>query len=211
MKITKFGHCCMLIEENGLRILTDPGSYTTQQSEVKNIDIVLITHEHGDHFHLESLKTCLQNNPNAKVITNSSVGALLGQENIEFQIVDGGGNTKEMDVLIEGFGKDHAVVYPTVPVVQNVGYFINNKFFYPGDSFTDPNKTVPILALPVAGPWMKISEAIDFALNIKAGITFPVHDGILKDSTLGSSMPIKILSENNLKFEALELGKEYKF
>lgn len=52
MKITKFGHCCLLIEENGVRILTDPGTYSTQQSEVKNIDFVLITHEHADHFQL---------------------------------------------------------------------------------------------------------------------------------------------------------------
>ena len=56
MKITKFGHCCLLIEENGVRILTDPGTYSTQQSEVKNIDFVLITHEHADHFHIDSLK-----------------------------------------------------------------------------------------------------------------------------------------------------------
>ena len=40
MKITKFGHCCLLIEENGVRILTDPGTYSTQQSEVKYIDFV---------------------------------------------------------------------------------------------------------------------------------------------------------------------------
>ncbi|MBI2052837.1 MAG: MBL fold metallo-hydrolase, partial [Candidatus Ryanbacteria bacterium] len=29
MKITKFGHCCLLIKENGVRILTDPGTYST--------------------------------------------------------------------------------------------------------------------------------------------------------------------------------------
>src|SRR3989344_5644853 len=50
------------IEENGVRILTDPGTYSTQQSEVKNIDFVLITHEHADHFHIDSLKALLKNN-----------------------------------------------------------------------------------------------------------------------------------------------------
>ncbi len=70
MKITKFGHCCLLIEEKGVRILTDPGTYSTQQSEVKNIDFVLITHEHADHFHVDSLKALLKNNPQAKVIPN---------------------------------------------------------------------------------------------------------------------------------------------
>lgn len=56
MKVTKFGHCCLLIEEEGLRILTDPGSYSTRQNDVQNIDVILITHEHPDHLHIESLK-----------------------------------------------------------------------------------------------------------------------------------------------------------
>lgn len=64
------------IEEGRLRILTDPGSYTTTQNDVKNIDIILITHEHPDYFHLDSLKTVLINNPNATIITNKGVGIL---------------------------------------------------------------------------------------------------------------------------------------
>ncbi|MEO6729156.1 MAG: MBL fold metallo-hydrolase [Candidatus Dojkabacteria bacterium] len=210
MKITKFGHCCLLIEENGIRILTDPGSYSTVQNEIKNIDIVLITHEHGDHLHIDSLKTLLQNNPNVKIITNKSVGVLLDKENIQYTIIEDGESSSELGILIEGFGKDHAIVYKTVPV-QNTGYFVDNKFYYPGDSFTNPNKQVEILALPVAGPWMKLSEAIDYALYIKAKVTFPMHDGILKDPTLGSSMTNKVLTENGLKFEILDLDKEYTF
>ena len=42
MKITKFGHSCLLIEENGVRILTDPGTYSTQQSEVKNLELLKV-------------------------------------------------------------------------------------------------------------------------------------------------------------------------
>jgi len=210
MKITKFGHCCLLIEEQGLHILTDPGSYSTAQTEVQNIDVVLITHEHRDHLHIESLKTLLQNNPQAKVITNKSVGLLLDSEGIKYQTLEDGENLTVNEILFEGFGKDHAIVYKVVPV-QNTGYFINNKFFYPGDSFTNPNKPIKVLALPVAGPWMKLSEAIDYALSINAQITFPVHDGILKDTTLGSYMPSKILEENQLKFEVLEVNKVYEF
>ena len=62
MKITKLGHCCLIVKEGNITILTDPGSYTTDQNTVKGIDIVLITHEHGDHFHVESLKAILKNN-----------------------------------------------------------------------------------------------------------------------------------------------------
>src|SRR3990167_6726087 len=77
MKIKKIGHCCLIIEEAGLRVMTDPGIYSTEQNNAKNIDVVLITHEHGDHLHMESLKTVLANNPKAKVITNNAVGKIL--------------------------------------------------------------------------------------------------------------------------------------
>ena len=90
MKITKFGHCCLLIEEGGVRILTDPGIYSTQQNEVKDIGFVLITHEHTDHFNINSLKEILINNPQAKIITNKSVGLLLEKESIAFSIVEDG-------------------------------------------------------------------------------------------------------------------------
>src|SRR5258706_2321282 len=109
MKLTKFGHCCLLIETKGLRILTDPGVFTTEQNTLTNIDIVLITHEHQDHFHLDSLKVIMKNNPSAKIITNKTVGVLLAKENIPFSTVEHGENTSEKGVVIEGFGILHAV------------------------------------------------------------------------------------------------------
>jgi L-ascorbate metabolism protein UlaG (beta-lactamase superfamily) len=63
MKITKIGHCCLLIEEKGLRILTDPGAWSEAQNELKNIQLILITHEHQDHFYLDSLKQVLKKQP----------------------------------------------------------------------------------------------------------------------------------------------------
>lgn len=212
MKITKFGHCCLLVEENGVRILTDPGTYSTQQSEVKNIDFVLITHEHTDHFHLDSLKALLKNNPQAIVITNKTVGALLEKDNIAFRVVEDRQYTDAKGVLIEGFGKNHALMHTSIPPVQNTGYFLANKFFYQGDAFTSPGKQVEILALPVAGPWLKLSEAIDYALELKPKICFPVHEGTMAKLP-GSvhKIPPQILGPKNIKFTVLELDKEYEF
>ncbi len=82
MRITKFGHCCLLIEEKGLRILTDPGAYSTGQENVHNVDIALITHDHSDHYHIESLKTVFHNDPQTKIITNNIVKELLEKERI---------------------------------------------------------------------------------------------------------------------------------
>lgn len=209
MKITKFGHCCLLIEENGVRILTDPGTYSTQQDEAENIDFVLITHEHADHFHIDSLKALLKNNRQAKIVTNKSVGAILERENIAFIIVEDGQNFSVNGVLIEGFGKNHALMHASIQPIRNTGYFIANKFFYPGDAFVDPGKRVEILALPVAGPWMKLSEAIDYAIEVKPRICFPVHEGILKSPGSTHLIPSKVLDSKEIKFVVLEINKEY--
>ena len=41
MKIKKLGHCCLVIETNGKKIMTDPGSYTVgEQTKEKNIDVI---------------------------------------------------------------------------------------------------------------------------------------------------------------------------
>ena len=208
MKITKFGHCCLLIEENGLRILTDPGSYSTAQNDIKDIDVVLITHEHGDHIHIPSLKNCINNNPKARIITNQGVAKLLDVEGVKYELVENGKNITIEGVLIEGYGEKHADMYKTIIPVINTGYFIQNKLFYPGDAFTNPNKPVDVLALPVAGPWMKLSEASDYALEINPKRIFPVHEGILKQPGTTHRIPSDVLPKHGIKFVILEEGKE---
>ncbi len=207
MKITKFGHCCLLVEEKDLRILTDPDTYSTGQEDMKNIDIILITHEHSDHIHIPSLKKCLHNNAKAKIFTNKGVSKLLETENIKHELLEDGNSITVKDVLIEAIGHDHAPLYKTTPCV-NTGYFIANKLFYPGDALTQPHKNVEILALPVAGPWLKLSETIDYALTIKPRLAFPVHDGILKQIGITNKIPPTILEPNGIKFIILEENKE---
>lgn len=77
MRIKKNGHCCLLVQTPSAVILTDPGMFSSEQNVLTGIDIVLITHEHADHLHVDSLKEILKNNPSARVITNSSVGMVL--------------------------------------------------------------------------------------------------------------------------------------
>lgn len=198
-----------MIEEGGLRILTDPGSYSTLPDGLDNIDLVLITHEHQDHLHVDSLKIILKNNPQAKVLTNKSVGSILEKEGIAYQLIEHGQSVIEKGVLIEGFGKEHAVIYPTIPLTENIGFFIAEKLFYPGDVLTEPSHPVEILALPVAGPWLKLSEAIDYALKLKPKVCFPVHDGILKSPGLSYKLPSIILEPQGIRFIAMEEGKGY--
>mgnify|MGYP002632706239 FL=1 len=181
MIITKIGHCCLVLEEAGVKIMTDPGSFTAgEQEKVTGLDAIIITHEHQDHFHVESVQALLAGNLGAIVITNATVGKLLAERGIAHVQVGDGESTEVKGVLIEGFGTEHAPVYETMGRVENTGYMIAEKFYFPGDNFHVPRKKVDILALPVAGPWMKTGEAVGFAKKIQARIAFGVHDAIIQ-------------------------------
>lgn len=183
MKITKLGHCCLLLEDNGITIMTDPGNYTIEaQENLTGINIILITHEHADHFHIDSVKKLLDTNPGVAIVSNSAVAKLLEAEGIKAMIVGDGESAEVAGTKIEGFGKDHATIYGDMGKVENTGYMVNDRFYFPGDNFHQPEKAVDILALPVAGPWLKIGEAIDFAKAVGARIAFGVHDGMIVPS-----------------------------
>ncbi len=209
MKIKKLGHCCLVVEVNGKKVMTDPGSYTVdEQGKEENIDVIVITHEHSDHFHIESLKDILIKNPNAVIVTNTGVGKLLDEAKINYQILEDGNSKEFSDVYLEAHGSLHAEIYEDFGMVQNTGYFIGKDLFYPGDAFTNPGKEVKILALPVLAPWLKIKEAINYAIALRPRVAFPVHDWNIKNALFLNKIPPYVLDKNNIEFKVLEIGKE---
>lgn len=208
MKITKLGHCCLLIETKGKRIVTDPGSYTIDaHSNLENLDYCLFTHDHSDHYHVESLKLLLEKNSKMKIYANNSVGALLAQEGIEHVQVNHQDQISLGDISLLGVGEYHAIMHSSIEAAANLGFFIDEKLWYPGDAFTNPERPVEILALPVSGPWMKISEAVDYALLLKPKIAFPVHDGLRFGAA--HAIPLKVLPQNNIVFKPLVEGESF--
>lgn len=210
MKINKLGHCCFIAEpKEGVRIMTDPGAFSDTQNEAKNISAVLITHEHQDHLHIDSLKKVLANNPKAIVITNTAVGKLLDEAGIKYTKIEEGQNYDLNGVKIAGFGNTHAEIYGTYGQVQNTGYMIDALCF-PGDAFENPNTKVDILALPIAGPWMRIKDAIDYAKLLKPRVAFGVHDAILLAQFTGFIPQLvgHFLAPDGIEMKTLELGKE---
>lgn len=213
MKIKKIGHCCLLIQTEEITILTDPGAFSVDQNTIVGIDLILITHEHVDHLHVESLKKIIFNNPNVKIVTNSSVGKILEQENISYEVLEGRDVKTINNFLLEAFDSKHEEIFEEVGQVKNTGYFMGNKLFYPGDSYCNPMKDVDVLALPVAGPWCKVPDVIRYALEVKPKKAFPVHDGMLQKDRIGAShkIPEKVLGENGIEFVSMVEGDEREF
>lgn len=209
MKITKIGHCCLLIEIRGTRFLTDPGNYTTLQNEIKNIDAIVISHEHTDHLHIDSVKTILKNNPQAIIITNASVGHILNKENISYIKIADKEEKIIKGVTVSGHGEKHAPIYKDYEQTENTGYFFDKKLFYPGDAFTKIAEKIDILAFPIAGPWLNIEQAMDYVLKIKPQIAVPIHDGgLIKNTGIVKRLPELYFPKAFIKYVYLEINKE---
>ncbi len=204
----------MLVEVQGLRILVDPGSLTEGKQPTTDIDVVLITHEHFDHLHVPSVKAVLADSPNAKIYTIPSAGELLAKDGVAFALLGDGQSVREGGVLIEAVGEKHAQMHPDVPQSSNTGFFIAERFFFPGDAFTLPSRRPEILALPCAGPWMKIGEAVDYARAVKPDVCFPVHDGILTETVremLTTMLPRRLLEPLGIRVLAPKNGETMEF
>ena len=213
MKITKIGHCCLLIEVEGKRILTDPGSFTVDEVITDNIDMVLITHEHADHIHIESLQKVIKASPAVVVVTNAAVGKLLTEAAIAYLVLEGRNQSEFCGIHIEAYDEKHAEIYKEIGQVQNTGYFIANRLFYPGDSYAIPGKEVEILAFPIGGPWCRIKDAIEYVLAIKPKNAFPVHDGIERIDRVGilHRIPTTLFPEQGINFLPLKAGDTAEF
>ena len=206
MRITKFGHCCLLLEVKEKRILIDPGRFSTEQNNLTHIDIILITHEHADHYHSDSVSHILINNPTAIVVTNTSVAKLLLTLGVDSHILEDRDEETIRDVLIGAYDGEHIEIVGEFGMVQNTGYMVEDTFFFPGDAYTIPEKRVDILALPVAGPWCKVSDAITYAKTVSPRVTFPVHDATLSEVGIAVTYPHfeRELEANNIIWRVLE-------
>lgn len=182
MKITKFGHSCLLVEEGDARILFDPGNYSTVPA-LEKLDAILITHVHQDHADVPTLKKLIELNPRARIFSNEEVVAALAKEGIQVDRLGDKEQAVVQNVVIEGFGVDHALIHPEFPRAKNTGYLIAGRLYHPGDALFVPEKPVEILAIPVVAPWSKISETIEYMRAVKPKTSFPIHDGFLKPGT----------------------------
>lgn len=182
MKITKYEHACLVLEEGDKKLVIDPGIFTKSLPiNLTNVVGVVITHVHPDHCDPNLIQNIVTHNPEAKFYGTGEVSVEL-KSVAQVQVVTGGESASIGPFNLKFFGGQHAVIHPSWPTNQNVGVEVNEKLYYPGDSFTNPEVPVKLLALPVSAPWLKTSESMDFFAAVKPEIAFPTHNALLSDN-----------------------------
>jgi L-ascorbate metabolism protein UlaG (beta-lactamase superfamily) len=177
MKVTKYEHACFTVEKDEQILVVDPGGFSSDFIAPENVVAIVITHEHGDHFDPEQVAAIIDKNPEAVIVASSAVTAKI--EAFKTRAVGAGERIVIGAFDLAFFGGEHAVIHSSIPKITNIGVLINDLLYYPGDSFTIPDQPIDALAIPVAAPWMKIGEAMDFLVAIKPRLAFPTHDAIL--------------------------------
>ncbi len=181
MRITHFGHACLLVESGATRVLIDAGSYSSGFEGLTALDAVLITHSHPDHIDGERLTDVLEANPQARLLVEPetttdygfSTGAAFGS----------GTETTVGTLSVTGLGGQHARNHDQTPPLGNVGFLIRDEagmtLFHPGDSYADTPDDVDALALPLNAPWARMSETLAFLRAVAPTVVVPIHDGLL--------------------------------
>ncbi len=204
MKISKHNHSCLLVHEENITILIDPGNYTYDSKAldinvIDHLDYVLITHEHPDHMSIPLIKNVMDKFPEAKIISNSSVVKILESANIQA--------STEQNEFIKMEEVPHEKVFG-VNLPQNVKFDIFNKLTHPGDSLHFSLST-PILALPVQAPWCSLTQAVEKALELKPKVIIPIHDWHWSYTARGAFY-IRLedyFKQFNIEFKSVQTGE----
>src|SRR5690242_15464762 len=59
MRLTKFAHAAVLVEDGDRRLLADPGTWTEPEA-YDGVTDILVTHEHADHVDVDRLASLLE-------------------------------------------------------------------------------------------------------------------------------------------------------
>ena len=184
MRLRKLGHSCLLVESRGVRVLIDPGVFSSPADDVDGLSAVLVTHQHPDHVDVERLRRILDRSPDARLVTDEATARMLRDDHGLDATVATPGQSFDVGFPVEPVGDLHAEIHPDLPRIPNVGYLLDGRLLHPGDALTVPELDVEILALPTMAPWMRMADAVDFLRAVAPRTAVPIHDGLLKSTDI---------------------------
>lgn len=196
--ITLIKHASLEIRYKGLSIQVDPvsgyGKPTDYAKEFPKADIILITHEHGDHFDKEAIATLRKDD--TQLIANPRCAEMLGwgkalangekatlPEGIQLQAVPAY-NTTEGHLQFHPKGRDNGYVL-------TIDGF---RIYIAGDTEDIPEmaelKDIDVAFLPVNQPYtMTVEQCVKAAKTISPKVLIPYHFSNTDITSLPEQLP----------------------
>ena len=181
--ITAIKHASMRIQYDGLEIQVDPvAKYApeTDYSKFPKADVILVTHEHFDHFDRDTIAALRKDG--TEIVANPAVQKMLG-----FGMALANGESR---VLAKGIKLDAVPAYNTTPghtqfhpKGRDNGYVLTIdglRIYIAGDTEDIPEmfalKDIDIAFLPCNQPYTMTPEQVaKAARTIKPKVLFPYH------------------------------------
>jgi L-ascorbate metabolism protein UlaG (beta-lactamase superfamily) len=184
LKITFVGHGTLMFTFGDMVIHVDPWSNVADYAGMPKADLILVTHEHGDHLDADAIETLRKDNTSV-VVTESCA------ETVENGIVMGNGQTQTISgVLIEAvpaYNMEHLRPdgSPYHPKGVGNGYvltFGDTRLYVAGDTENTPEMKaltgIDVAFLPMNLPYTMDPEMVaDAARAFKPRILYPYHFG----------------------------------
>jgi L-ascorbate metabolism protein UlaG (beta-lactamase superfamily) len=183
-KITWFGHAAFKIEIAGKIVLVDPwldGNPTSpfKSSEIKEADIVYVTHDHADHLG-DAFSICKRTN--ATFVGTFELGNLAEEQGVKTVVgLNIGGRIEIQGIKLSVVHAFHTVSKgaPTGVVIGGEG----KNVYHAGDTglFGDMQLigelyTLDVALLPIGGYYtMEAREAAEAAKFLKSKVVIPMH------------------------------------
>lgn len=184
LKITFIGHGTLMFTLGKKVIHVDPWSRLADYTKMPKADIILVTHEHGDHFDLKALEV-LRTKNTVLVLTETCASRIKGG------IVMGNGDVKTIEGLKIEAVPAYNIVHmrsegrPFHPKAVGNGYVItlgNKRVYVAGDTENTPDmkkiEDIDIAFLPMNLPYTMTPEMVaDAAKAFKPKLLYPYHYG----------------------------------
>jgi L-ascorbate metabolism protein UlaG (beta-lactamase superfamily) len=183
MRVTRYGHSCLLVEGGAARVLIDPGNLSEDDAfDVRELDAIAITHQHPDHVDRDRIALLLlRNMPAARLCDPDTATLVTG-----WATHTDGDEASFGDLALTGIGSRHAEILPEIPRITNTGYLARADgitLFHPGDAYEYAPADVDVLAVPLLAPWARgIAATVDFVRRVAPAVVFPIHDGVASDA-----------------------------
>ena len=212
------GHSTLVIEVDGVRLLTDPATRARigplrrvepvpPRRQLSGIDAVLVSHLHWDHLDVPSLRDL---GPRVPVYVPAGSGSWMTSAGFEHVQEVGAGDVVEIGgVRIETVPALHSGFRPPLgPTAQAIGFVIHGSrsVYFAGDTdlfdaMTDVATGVDVALLPVWG-WgpplgrglhMDPLRAAEAVRRLKPGVAVPIHWGTYWPHAMGRVFPERLV------------------